>query len=77
MRQYITNKFINENDFPNRLMYIGSDGKNIFRFNYETGEVYWCVEAGRWIREAPITDEDNIYVGSNDGKLYSFKKDLK
>lgn len=69
-------KKLTDKDFPYRWITIGNDGKYIYCFDNKTKKIDWCVEAGRYIRNKPVTDIESIYIGCNDGKLYSFKKNI-
>lgn len=67
-------KKLTSNDFPNRLVYFGNNGNYIFQIKLDTGFVFWSVESDRWIRDAPFFDGDDIFVGCNNGKFFSFKQ---
>ncbi len=68
-------KRLNSDDFPNRLIYLGNDGKNTFRYNIRSNSKIWVVESGRWIREAPLIDDEYIFIGCNNGEIVSIKND--
>lgn len=64
------------------LLFVGDWGSNIYCLDISNGNQVWSYTTGRdtttyiWlgIQSSPTVDENAIYIGSRDGKVYSFKK---
>ncbi len=52
----------------------GFPEKKVYALNAETGSELWSVETDQMVYSSAAVSGDNIYIGSNDGKIYSLKK---
>ena len=53
------------------VVYAGSDDRNVYALDAQTGELLWSFEAGDVIRSTPTVVEGVVYVGSNDNHVYA------
>jgi len=53
----------------NNRIFVGSDDKNIYCFNCETGEKYWCFETNGLV-VYPVYYKNKLYFSSDDGTFY-------
>lgn len=52
-------------------LYIGSVGGIIYNLNAETGDLIWEFETGEQLWATPAINDDILYIGSFDKKLYA------
>ena len=56
-------------------IYFGSDDKNFYALDAQSGYMRWVFKSGAEINSIPTADKDNIYFGSKDGKLYALSRE--
>jgi len=54
-----------------RTIYFGSDDKNFYSFDMESGYMNWIFKTRGKVNSVPFADEQLVYFGSNDGRLYA------
>ncbi|HEX6268846.1 MAG TPA: PQQ-binding-like beta-propeller repeat protein [Anaerolineales bacterium] len=57
---------------PDGMLYVGSLASQLVRFDPATGGHEPVLEAENWIWSTPNLDEDTLYFGDLDGRLYAF-----
>lgn len=57
---------------PDGMLYLGSLAAELVRFDPATGNHEPILEAENWIWSTPNLDEDTLYFGDLDGRLYAF-----
>ncbi|MCL2804864.1 MAG: PQQ-binding-like beta-propeller repeat protein [Treponema sp.] len=56
-------------------IYFGSDDKNFYALDVESGYMRWVFKSGAEINSIPYADKDKVYFGSKDGKLYALSRE--
>ena len=56
-------------------IYFGSDDKNFYALDVESGYMRWVFKSGAEINSIPYADKDQVYFGSKDGKLYALSRE--
>jgi len=56
-------------------IYFGSDDKNFYALDVESGYMRWVFKSGAKINSIPYADKDKVYFGSKDGKLYALSRE--
>ncbi|MDD2798036.1 MAG: SUMF1/EgtB/PvdO family nonheme iron enzyme [Bacteroidales bacterium] len=57
----------------NGILYIGSDDKNVYAIDANTGVQKWKYSTGNFVRSSATILNDSLFIGSNDGYLYCLK----
>ncbi len=57
------------------LVFFGSDDKYVYAYSISRGNLMWRFPGGSKMRGNPATDGNNLYIGSEDGILYSISYD--
>jgi outer membrane protein assembly factor BamB len=52
-------------------LYFGSDDKNFYAFDLDSGYMNWIFKTKGKVNSVPFADEKSVYFGSNDGRLYA------
>ena len=55
----------------NGVVYVGSDGNNLYAIDALTGKEKWQFETGDWVSSSPAVSNGVVYVGSLDNNLYA------
>jgi len=63
--------------YNNGIVYFGSDDKQVYAMDSETGEILWKFPTGGRISSPPVPYKDYIYAASTDGSLYKINSDGK
>ena len=58
--------------YYNGMVYIGSQDRNFYAFNSETGAKVWSVATGDSINSSPAISNGIVYVGSSDRNVYAY-----
>ena len=56
-------------------IYFGSDDKNFYALDVNSGYMRWVFKSGAEINSIPYADNDKVYFGSKDGKLYALSRE--
>ena len=56
-------------------IYFGSDDKNFYALDVESGYMRWVFKSGAEINSIPYADKDKVYFGCKDGKLYALSRE--
>jgi len=56
-------------------IYFGSDDKNFYALDVESGYMRWVFKCGAEINSIPYADKDQVYFGCKDGKLYALSRE--
>jgi outer membrane protein assembly factor BamB len=56
-------------------IYFGSDDKNFYALDVESGYMRWVFKSGAEINSIPYADKDQVYFGCKDGKLYALSRE--
>lgn len=59
----------------NGFIYIGSYSKNVYAVYTTNGSEFWRRNTGNLIGSTPAISNGELFIGSNDGNLYSFGED--
>lgn len=54
------------------MLYVGSLGEQLEKFDPRTGEHDSVLDANNWIWSSPVVDGDTLYFGDLEGNFYSF-----
>jgi len=57
-------------------VYFGDDSGNVYSLDETTGELRWWSEVGGAIRAAPTIEGELVYIGSDDGTITAFSRDI-
>src|SRR5687767_506113 len=57
---------------PDGMLYVGSLASQLVRFDPASGRQEHVLEAENWIWSTPRLDEDTLYFGDLNGRLYAF-----
>ena len=56
-------------------IYFGSDDKNFYALDVESGYMRWVFKSGAEINSIPYADKEQVYFGCKDGKLYALSRE--
>jgi outer membrane protein assembly factor BamB len=56
----------------NGVVYVGSNGDDLYALNAKTGALLWSYTASNQVFSSPAVANGAVYVGSNDGYVYAF-----
>lgn len=62
-----------DNAFSSGRVFFGIDNGTFYAFNEKSGALIWTFQTESYIKSSPAISDGMLFIGSNDGVLYSFK----
>jgi eukaryotic-like serine/threonine-protein kinase len=56
----------------NGVVYVGSEGHNVYALNAKTGAMLWSYSTGNYVDSSPAVVNGVVYFGSDDYNVYAF-----
>ena len=56
------------------MVYVGTNGSNIYGINKSTGDEEWVFETDGFVNSSPVVAGDTLYIGSNDNNVYAINR---